>query len=477
MITLDGVRSPDFMKINSVQFSILPPLINNTLKVRGKYGAFLFGQETDLRAFTVAYTIKADEAGGVMKIAREMAEWLYKDKPVKLAFDDEPDKYYLVVPDGESNVTEIVNIGQGEIRFICIEPFAYSEIPKSVTIDNSLATITETEIEYAGTADAHPEIKVTVNEPISSLTVGIGEDVLVIGEPAAVEETPKNLKPRVLWDDMSNTLEGWTKSLQVDGGVVTGSFKTNGTSFRPESYGTGSNWHGPAMEKALDRPIDDFQIHFGMGFKTKDKKEVGRIELYLLDENGVQFGKIALVDKFATTNKNVLEARAGTWSQGTYFAKTQSIPDWDNMYGRIRLTRKGRAWTVNIAQEKPNGTYDYQYEKTWFDAANRWTHKLAKVQIHIGTYGNNKTPRDSFIPLIVVQELIDPKENEAPIIAIPDDVLLIDNEKMVVYLNGEPRFDLINPVSNFLKLRKGVNPVAVSPVKAVYEITYPERWL
>jgi len=465
--------------INSVEFSVLPPIQNNLLTVRGKAGSYLYSQDYESREFKVLYTMITEDVNDVMSASREFADWLHHKEPVKLVFDDEPEKYYLVVPDGETTVDEIANLGQGEITFICIEPFAYGK-RKEATFN--LATEDDVaEVNVGGTVEAHPELNIKVKESITSLSIiSENEESIIIGEPALISQSPKNPEPPlvVIEELEKKDLTNWVKAHHVDGGAITGDFASNDYSFRQKdnNYGTGDKWHGASRTQVLAKPLEDFAIHFGFTFKHTKKSQVGRVELYLLDENDNQFGKIAMVDKYASSSKHVLEARAGTMGEGTYFASGKNMNQWHDGYGRIQLVRDGREWTVRTSP-KIDGKYDDYYVKSWFDSENKWTQKLAKIQIHIGTYGNKTPLNDMAISHITVRERLTLDDSEAPIIAIENDILTIDNEKLLVYLNGEPRFDLINPASDFIKFKKGINRLSLLPANAELNVAYNERWL
>lgn len=479
MIKFNEKRIPEFVKVNSIEFSILPPISNNFLTIRGKSGSYHMSRDVGNRVFTVNISIISEKINGVMSASREVAEWLNTKEPVKLVIDDEPDKYYLAIFDGDSNISESLNLGQGTLSFVCTSPYAFGdEKVAEFEINDDLDT---GNVLVESTADVFPVVDLTVKEPISYLTVETNEGTIQLGEPQEVSQTLVNPEPPlVLIDELEQKdLTNWTRAYQVDGGDIEGELSTNNYSFRQENkdYGEGGSWHGASMIQELDKPLQDFRIHMGFIFKHTARKQVGRIEMYLLDENNVQFGKIAMVDRFTNAERFVLEGRAGTWGEGTYFASGKHMDDWHNGYGRIVLIREGRNWTISTSP-KINGRYDHNYEVTWFDAENRWNHRLAKIQIHIGTYGNDTPLNDMAISHIVVRERIQLDMNtQAPYIATTNDVISIDNERMYVYLNNEPRFDLINPASNFFKFTKGDNPISISPATADVKVSYNERWL
>jgi predicted phage tail component-like protein len=480
MLKLNGVDIPSFVKVNKVKFSVLPPIENNLLKVRGKAGLYNLGQDVGKRTISAEITIIADQINGVMSASRELAEWLYHKEPVKLEIADEPDKYYLVLPDGNTEIDEIVNIGKGELTFVCTEPFAFG-----TTHEITFTPTSEDEVYYIdvqGTAEAYPQIELTVTEDVASMAVVTDDGVVMFGEEAQVTETKVDKFPVRLWDEMTDPAT-WTTALNVDGGVIAGSFSSNGYQFQQANndFGTGSAWHGASAIKSLPSPITDFEIEMWLGFRASSRKQVGRIELYLLDVNNNQFGKIALKDTNPSHSYQMFEARAGTLAGGHYFVQTYGSykgvwTDFSN--GHMIIGRTGNKWYAHIGiWDSVKKRFHTRYTGEWTDTKNIATNQLAKIQIHIGKYGNYEPYATMYISDIKVRERLTLGAGEVPIIAKAGDVLLIDNESAIVYKNGIPFYEGLNPVSKFFSFKKGINGIAITPAKANVKVTYTERWL
>lgn len=480
MLKLNGVNIPSFVKVNKVRFSVLPPIENNLLKVRGKYGLYNLGQDVGKRTITAEITIIAEQINGVMNATRELAEWLYHKEPVQLIISDEPDKYYLVLPDGNTEIDEIVNIGKGEITFVCTEPFAFGS-----THEITFTPQSEDEIYYIdvkGTAENYPQIELTVTEDVTSIAVVTDDGIVMLGEEAQVTEKKVDRFPIRLRDEMSDP-STWTTAISVDNGVITGSFSSNGYQFQQanKDFGNGSAWYGASAIKSLPTPIKDFEVEMWLGFKASSKKQIGRIELYLLDEKNEQFGKIALRDTDPSNNYQIFEARAGTLVNGKYFVKTYGRrkgvwSDFDN--GHMVIGRNRNKWYAHIGiWDSVKKRFHTRYTGEWFDTKNIATNKLAKIQIHIGKYGKYEPYSTMYISDIKVRERLTLGTGEVPIIAKEGDVLLIDNERAIVYKNGIPFFEGLNPASNFFSFKKGINGIAITPAKANVKVTYTERWL
>lgn len=480
MITLDGKRIPDFVKVNSIEYSILPEITNNLLKIRGRNGYYNYGQDYGNRVFTVHITIIADKINGVMSATRQLASWLNHKEPVNLIFDDEPDKYYIVLPDGDTNITETVNIGQGTIEFTCLDPFAYGE--------TKFFQITPTSdepfyFEVGGTAETFPEIELTLKEDIGSIGLISDADAVLIGEPIDVEDTPKNASPTIWRDDMQNVAL-WSNGYTVDGGTVTGDMEsTNGYGVRQKSgdYGTNANgWHGSAKVRSLPEPIQDFEVDAWVSNNQSSVKQVGRVEVYLLDENGVPMGKMALVDNTTSGAYPKFEARAGDLNDGYYFANDygKTKGQWKDFYGQIKIQRKGNKWWAYIGQyDTDKKIFFNERSFTWTDKYNKYNKKLASVQIHFGAYKSDAVINVLQVSRVDVKEFISLADDEKPIVAEAGDVLRIDCSKSIVYKNDEVFYEGINPSTTFFSLKAGTNGLAVTIPNTDVKVTFTERWL
>jgi hypothetical protein len=79
---------------------------------------------------------------------------------------------------------------------------------------------------------------------------------------------------------------------------------------------------------------------------------------------------------------------------------------------------------------------------------------------------------------ISIQELTDVDvTTNTPIYFRTGDKVTIDNDKAIVLHNGAPAFHLLDPSSEFIRLKSGNNDIILSPPKADVSVTFRERWL
>lgn len=500
MLRLHGVNMPDFVKVESVEFPLLPPIENQALQVRGRKGLFLYDQQTGKREIKVNVFLIA-QPYQVMQKARELAEWFYHDDEVKLVFEDEADKFYIVVPDGNTDFTEMGSVGTGTLTFLCVDPYAYSIERRTHNVKPTSTTPFYMTVD--GTAPTFPDVELTLNEDIDSIAVVTDDEYVMIGEPAEATKTKVNRFPTRLHDYMENVL-AWTPGNQVDNGTISGTLSSTnmyGVTQTGKNYGSNANgWHGAAMIRSLPTPIQDFQAAMRFTMAPGDFSEMGRIELYLLDVNGEHIGKVGLSEVTSNADHPTFYARTGDANEGTsfdsykggktvyakiykkidrkmaeYLAKYSTL---SGMYGQMYIQRRGTKWTAFIGRYDDNGKkFITTHTATWTDKKGRWKAKLAGVQIHIGAYKGYKAQNLMQISDVYVKEYVELSKDQTPIIAEKGDVLLIDCENSIIYKNGHEFYEALVPGSEFFSFEKGVRGLAVTVPNTNVEVTFRERWL
>jgi predicted phage tail component-like protein len=480
MISLNGVDIPSFVKVNKIDFSVLPPIENKFLKVRGKAGLYNLGQDVGQRVLTVGITVVAEKINGVMSASRELASWLHNTEAVEMRFADEPDKHYLVLPDGETNLTEIVNVGQGELTFVCTEPYAYGD-SKEFYVN---PTTTEPFfVDVGGSTETFPEIEMKMNKDVSSICLTSGDGHVLIGEPMSVEKTQVDTFPKRFEDHLENSYT-WGTASQVDGGTVYGTFTSvNGWGVEQDGldYGTNtSGWHGASGLTSLPEPVGDFEVKMWCGLSATNIDQVGRVELYLLDQNNKSMGKVALVDDYTNGEYPRFEARAGDRNSGIYFAKDYGPKrdSYKNFYGVLRIGRQGKRWYAYIGKyDATNKKFHSEMYEEWVDVQGSYATALASVQIHVGAYKDKVPTKHMYVSYVRVNEHVDASEGQAPIVAKKDDIIRIDTSRAVIYKNDVVFYEGLNPSSTFFTLKKGMNGLALTSPDADVKINYTERWL
>ncbi|MFS8639590.1 MAG: phage tail family protein [Symbiobacteriaceae bacterium] len=473
----NGVHSSTYgMNVLAVRRGILPPITAQLLEVPGRPGGYYQGRQLGTRTIAVDVQLVARDYADLRSKVRSIAAWLQPGtEPRDLVFDDEPGLTWRAVLSGSTDLDEIVAVGKGTLQFLCPDPVALGD--EHVL---SLGVGGEAVVTAGGTAPAWPVIRATVQQPITYLTVATPDRYVLLGRPEAVEETPAERETMVLHDTCAS-LAGWGPATEVLNGIATGTMTTNGAAFYPSDYGSGSGWHGPAIKRSIPQaPLQDFRVDVLVS-QHNLTGQTGRAEVYLLDENGVIVGMISVRDRWESEKR--VEARAlmgNAAGQKDIWVGQAAVPHhWNQFDGIMRLERVGTTWVAYWAKIDQTGRHHTRKYVRVVDEARAFQAPIAQVVVWLSKYANTQNTNQS-ISDIKIWRINNMAPTQVPYIAMPGDVVEIDCERHAVYLNGEPRLDLLDPTSQFFSLPPGQPvTVGVEPAGAVtgVELAYRERWL
>jgi len=482
MIKFAGKLFPSYVKVLQTKYSILPSVQSKTTQVYGRGGSYDFGVEIGEREIEIDVMLIADNPNDVMNKARDFATYLFYEDLQPLILLDEPDKQYMARFTGESQVTELHKTGSATLKFLCPNP--YAESVEETVISTSPVDFTPIGIANNGTARTFPIFDLTMKQDSTSVAVISDDKFVQIGLDDQPEKPKTAVNPVVLNDNMSS-LTGWTTGVGIDGGSIAGSLATNGTYFSQASanYGTGSGWHGGALVRSLPRQLQNFEVRGNIRFKSTSGKQVGRVELYLLDANNAVIGKVGMTDPTITGDFPYAQARAGATNNDKYFVN--SFGDRKGVFadfsGIIQIARVNRTWYAYFAKVDSKGRHHTRIIRKWFDGEEKYNGKqLAKIQVHIGSFGTAQPVSTMYVTnLTVYEKTVGVNvDTDIPVIFSTGDVVTIDNERAIVLKNGEPIFSELDPSSDFFALEKGINGLIFSPPEAVdVSVRYKERWI
>ena len=169
MIIFNGInlRSAYGIRVRNVRRDILPPREAQLVTVLGRHGAYLGKINRKPRVIEceiqVIGTLEERRA-----LARTLAEVLDTDDVKPLAFEDEPDKVYYAVLDGDTNLDEITVLGTTTLKFVVPDPYAHGNLI-SQTLGPSPANII-----YNGTAESKPILTITMGGTAQNIAVACG---------------------------------------------------------------------------------------------------------------------------------------------------------------------------------------------------------------------------------------------------------------------------------------------------------------
>jgi predicted phage tail component-like protein len=144
MITLDGKKPSElgFVVLAGHKNDMLPEVENVTVSIPGKHGLYYFNSRFNARTFEIPCGIVQQKTwGDLQQIVRSIASFFVdpygKPREIKLKFDYEPDKYYIVRYSGSLPIDRLVRTGQFTLPLTAYDPFAKFIVPSDKIIMNS----------------------------------------------------------------------------------------------------------------------------------------------------------------------------------------------------------------------------------------------------------------------------------------------------------------------------------------------------
>ncbi len=466
------------------------PLKRNYLKTPGYPGARVLNTDTDPRPLPVPVGIIVPDGSDLEMLKEEIADWLITEQPVELVFDATPNRTYLAVVDDSFDPDDFVTLGKGVIKFICPIPYKLGEIKKSEFVQN-WSTETTAYLTNKGSVAASPIIEIEVKKPSTFLDVWFGEypngrDFFRLGYPRTVDETPVQERERVLWDEMSSPV-GWTSVTgQVEEMTGTGSFKSRGGyALYCEDYGQGSNFHGAIAKKSIPGgPIQDFEMETWVRLKAKNIGEMGRVEVLLLDDASNIVTRINMNSLYwdaEMTKAYMRIGNAGTPNSIRKLVDTSGAhPNtFNQFYGRLRIARRGKEWSVYVARFK-DGTEidDASIVERWIDdGANPMTNrKVAQVMISICKLGDDPPVDNIQIDDLKIWKINKVGDNTRSYIYETGDKIIIDTEKSLCTINGKDAINLKSIFSSFPTIIRGHNRIDIMPPDVKAKVSFRELY-
>lgn len=148
-------------------FPLLPDDRDKTLEIAGLDGAFDFGRDLQPRIIRAQFLVRRDTSAELFQYARAVAAWLNVPESKKFIYDREPDKFYMVRPQGGVSFDKILaNAGFCDVTFIAHDPYAYA-------LESKLATTFPAVNE--GTVPCPVFITATMDEATTSLKITLFE--------------------------------------------------------------------------------------------------------------------------------------------------------------------------------------------------------------------------------------------------------------------------------------------------------------
>lgn len=494
-ITFNSIDLSSYFRVLGADRGIMPNKETELATVGVSHGSFVKSRKFAVRYIEVEVALVEDSTEDLQLKKRRLAGILSVDKPVKLIFSDEPDKYYLAEVDGATDIEQILGVGLGTITFMCADPFAYSVTEKSVKAVNGVISV-----DYKGTAESYPVFEV-VNHSANGFLGFINPDgkVIQLGNPDDVDEIEFQQNERVITEPFLTNKNVWT----VNEGVITYPYFQNdgavanivGGSFDWAAFAdtiipkypanSVRRWIGPS----LTRPIKvnsngsntgNFSSKLRLHFYQKANNQRGRAEIVIQSSNTNILAGAVLRDS-SMSNKSMifecwaLDKRLGyfeldlkKFTRGLYEIEISKI---GNVL-QYKISEVGKfvngvvvpsvafikSFTIDTVKDKPA------------TAVTLWMSRFHDKPVNEMHYTDYKF---DWINVDKVEDI--------PNLFTADNVVTVNNATGITTVNYVDYGNIGALGNEFFTLKKGVNNIlamwsdwAVEPDVAIF---YRERWL
>lgn len=282
-------------------------------------GSTLQSKRFPARTITVGYQLIASSAEAFRAAFNALNAALDVEE-AELIFADELDKFFIGTPFGRGDVPAGRNAVTGEFGILCADPFKYSvqEYEVTPTLDDG----TTFAIQYNGTYRSYPTLVAEFADEDDDTTGGLtgngdcgyvaflSDDAAIIqlgdpDEPDTEDYAKSQTLTKQIFTSYNATVAakwpintGRTSSSAVTatGTVVVGKDAENIRMLVANSYGTGTEWHGPSITRTI--PADasghvgakNFRLSYKqrmcMGQGKKDTKQRGLFQCLLVNVSG-----------------------------------------------------------------------------------------------------------------------------------------------------------------------------------------------
>lgn len=389
-VKFNGHMLTDIIKVN-VGFTIgLGTARENKLQTVGNSDGQiqLIDSRYDSKTISIPFTLPYQSMGK----KRELSAMLNVREPAQLWFSSEPDKYYMALPVSTS-LTEEWDMGSGTLEFICIDPFAYAETPKTFNSANDIIII-----ENKGTMPTPINFQVQSTSDNGFIGLTNGDSIIQVGHPDEIDGHPFNRSERLInenwtsginsnWDLNKGYLWGTEPGVNQGGTMTTTTVPPSEGGFvyhRTATTGWGANmeWSGPSLHQTIPtdsngvKGADNWEFYAYGRARAEHVNEVGIQEYNLTDANKNHVAGVRLV-KNNTSNKHVtIICYVG--EKMIWHAQDKR---WDNFTGVCDIKKMGNTITFTIRNLNSGASQTIQWVEAGIKAVDSITYWNGKYQI------------------------------------------------------------------------------------------------
>ena len=486
-ITFNGDNLSTYIKATQVDRGIIPERVNRTYTIPKKSGVLYDGYHYKEKTISVEFMVVNADLNAVR---RALAAMLDVEAPAQLIFSDEPNYYWMAVPDGQVDLEEVLKVGTGRIDFLCPKPWAFKTGESEFILSPGQSKMTVTN---NGSAPTNPKLTVNFSADCGFVGITSPQGIIQLGNMISPDSVAIPNSEKLIETTFSGTGNtAWTKNtfqpLHINA-QASGTVVEDANGVRTNSFGTWietKKWHGPVMSKALAvdtlglSTADNWELYSEFHFRTLDNNAIramAMMEFGVFDDTGAYLAGLRFGDTMDVTphvgtllyvgknpDKRGIE-QAQLWDEGGY----------DYFNGSVYLAKMGNSFNFVLH----NHTTGKVLNKTFYSEA-LGAKKAKTATIFMGQYKDVAVYNDMSVTYFKFTKHHTEKMKDVPNIFSNGDELIVDNETGKVTLNGVPYFSSLDIGSKFFSINPGTTDIGFVhsswATQPTFKATFQERY-
>lgn len=481
----NGFDFAELIRVNDIQRPLLPAL-NTVLTDVGSLKGSLFNYNSySQREISVDFTLLADSPDHLVSVKQLVAGKLFTEAPAQLIFSDSPDRYFLAILDGDTELDQTSGIAQGSLTFLVPDGVAHAVNVKEFVAAQNSAGVLEVEVDNAGTEACPVDIEATFSSDNGVFAVISPYGVMEVGSAEEVDghnyqETDVVAKNTLAPEDKENWEENSLNARTVYPTTLAGNVNAFGVG--NWTWASGSDgptpiytsrlegiWSGPTLHREIPANSNgsvtgNFEGKWRFEHVNNGVRQAGRQEFNFQSGEDVPFAIVIRDGSFQKVEK-VVEfyiAQPGQPKQVT--SMTLDVKKLRGDWYEAKVTRIGAKVTFTLSNiaSLTGGAGDEDVKSAYVTVTKTFTLDWAEgLPIDSTTCwsaagGGETTDPLGMYPLNFTFRWINvEKYADDPNRYTEADAMYIDSSDGKVYLNGAPIMNDIVKGSEFIKVPVG----------------------
>lgn len=483
-VYFDGHDLSEYLNVLSLDRGIGGSRTNTLLKSGNRKGTTFSSYTYDEKVIPMGFSLIQD----LISKRRELARILNVSEPKKLIFGDEPDKYYMAIPDGNINLDEVAHLGEGNIDWIIPDGVAYSVDEKEFVPNEKYPD--QIRIVNNGGEDSKPILQAIMKSDngFVSFTDMFG-NTLQFGDPESADGFDYDASESVVRKDFES-ISGWTLN---DGVIldpenyIEGEYSFDNGAVPSYVESLPSVWSGPSLYRTIPKNsngLDTGNFEFKCKFTlNKGRAERNRLEFNIsnLDNTEIPFGFV-----FRDSSRSANMLTIDIYSMGIIIASENLYNDFKYEDMELIITKFGDNITYKISEiskiDGNNISNGKQFIKS-FTLNGISNQSIGGITLWSGRYDNTSYGKSLFESVRFSWLNVEKWENVSNLFS-NGDILWIDTTSAKIYVNGveRPELETIGNRWSDFRIEPGIGYVYLmesswATVKPDYKAIVREVWL